>query len=254
MAKATIKSPQEIELMRESCRIVSQVLRLLKGMIRPGVATEELDKIAEEYIRSQSAEPAFKGYGHDNKNLYPASLCTSVNDEVVHGIPGSRKLQDADIISIDVGVKKNGFYGDGAWTFGVGKTSTEKARLMKITEESLYKGIEKARAGNHVHDISAAVQRHVEKDGFSVVRDLVGHGVGRELHEEPAIPNFGKVGTGQILQAGMTLAIEPMVNYGAYTVRFDADGWTVRTSDGMPSAHYEHTVLVTEREPLILTS
>ena len=239
--------------MKESGRIVSDVLRLMKRMIRPGVTTLELDMIAEEYIRSQSAEPAFKGYGNDAANLYPASLCTSVNDEVVHGIPGNRKLQSGDIISIDVGVKKNGFYGDGAWTFEVGKTSNENVRLMKVTEESLYKGIEKAHAGNHVHDISAAVQKHVEKEGFSVVRELVGHGVGRQLHEEPAVPNFGKEGTGQVLQAGMTLAIEPMVNYGAYKVRFDDDGWTVRTSDGTPSAHFEHTVLITEREPLILT-
>ncbi len=253
MAKATIKSPQEVELMKESCRIVAEVLRLLKVMIRPGITTEELDRIAEEYIGSQAAEPAFKGYGNDDENLYPASLCTSVNDEVVHGIPGARKLQEGDIISIDVGVRKHGFYGDGAWTFEVGKTSNDKARLMKVTEESLYKGIEKARAGNHVHDISAAVQRHVEGGGFSVVRELVGHGVGRHLHEEPAVPNFGKAGTGAVLQAGMTLAIEPMVNYGAYQVRFDADGWTVRTADGMPSAHFEHTVLVTEHEPVILT-
>lgn len=253
MAKATIKSPHEIVLMKESCKIVADVLRLLKNMIQPGVTTKQLDEITEEYIRSQDAEPAFKGYGHDLDNLFPASICASINDEVVHGIPGKRRLQSGDIISIDVGVRKGGFFGDGAWTFEVGNVPLDKVRLMKVTEESLYEGIQRARAGNHVHDISAAVQRHVEKEGYSVVRDLVGHGVGRQLHEEPAIPNFGKAGTGLILQAGMTLAIEPMVNVGAYKVQFDPDGWTVRTSDGTPSAHFEHTILVTDGAPEILT-
>ncbi len=254
MTKATVKLSDEIRLMRESCRIVADVLRLLKDLIKPGVTTQELDKIAEEYIRSQGGEPAFKGYGADRNNLFPASLCTSINDEVVHGIPGMRKLQVGDLISIDVGVKKNEFFGDGAWTFEVGKVSEEKSRLMKVTEESLYAGISKARAGNHVHDISAAVQKHVEQAGFAVVRDLVGHGVGRDLHEEPAIPNYGQAGTGEVLKAGMTLAIEPMVNFGTYRVRVDRDGWTIRTADGTPSAHYEHTVLVTEHEPEILTT
>ncbi len=254
MTKATVKLSDEIRLMRESCRIVADVLRLLKDLIKPGITTQELDKIAEEYIRSQGGEPAFKGYGADRNNLFPASLCTSINDEVVHGIPGMRKLQVGDLISIDVGVKKNEFFGDGAWTFEVGKVSEEKSRLMKVTEESLYAGISKARAGNHVHDISAAVQKHVEQAGFAVVRDLVGHGVGRDLHEEPAIPNYGQAGTGEVLKAGMTLAIEPMVNFGTYRVRVDRDGWTIRTADGTPSAHYEHTVLVTEHEPEILTT
>ena len=254
MAKATIKTPQEVVLMKESCRIVADVLRLLKEMIRPGVTTAELDTIAEEYIRSQQAEPAFKGYGSDKRNLFPASLCVSVDDQVVHGIPGKRKLREGDIVSIDVGVKKNGFYGDGAWTFRVGSVSEEKERLMSIAEESLYKGILKARSGNHVHDISSAVQQHVEQAGFSVVRDLVGHGVGRNLHEEPAVPNFGKAGTGVLLNSGMTIAIEPMVNFGAYDVRVESDGWTIRTSDGSPSAHFEHTVLVTDNEPVILTT
>jgi len=253
MAKATIKSPQEVGLMRESCAIVAEVLRLIKGMIRPGVTTQELDRVSEEYIRSRGGEPAFKGYGSDRHNLYPASICTSINDEVVHGIPAERAIQTGDIISIDVGVKKNGFYGDGAWTFHVGNVSAEKARLMKVTEAALYEGISKARAGNHVHDISSAVQQHVEQEGFSVVRDLVGHGVGKSLHEEPAVPNFGKPGTGMILQPGMTLAIEPMVNFGTHKVYFDADGWTVRTSDGFPSAHFEHTILVKDGEPEILT-
>ncbi|HEV8538695.1 MAG TPA: type I methionyl aminopeptidase [Bacteroidota bacterium] len=253
MPKATIKSPDEIASMRESCRIVAEVLRLLKELARPGVKTGELDTVAEQFIRSQGAEPAFKGYGTDPRNLFPASICTSIDDEVVHGIPGNRALQEGEIIAIDVGVKKNGLYGDGAWTFPVGKVTEGKTRLMKIAEESLYKGIDRARAGNRVHDISAAVQQHVEHSGFSVVRDLVGHGVGRFLHEEPAVPNFGKAGTGMMLQAGMTIAIEPMVNGGQYAVKIESDGWTVRTSDGRPSAHFEHTVLVTDHEPEILT-
>jgi methionyl aminopeptidase len=253
MSKVVLKSPAEIELMRESCRIVAEVLKMIRVMIRPGVTTSELDEFAEEFIRSQKAEPAFKGYGSDKKNLFPASLCISVDDEVVHGIPSSKKLFEGEIVSIDVGVKKNSFYGDGAWTFAVGKISGEKERLLKSTEESLLKGIEKAVAGNRVHDISAAVQNHVEADGFSVVRDLVGHGVGKKLHEEPAIPNFGEKGTGIVLQSGMTLAIEPMVNAGSYRVKVDSDGWTVRTYDGKPSAHFEHTVLVNEGNSEILT-
>lgn len=253
MAKATIKSAKEIEYMRECCRIVAEVLRLIKSMIRPGVTTQELDLAAEEYIRSQGAEPAFKGYGFDAENRFPASICVSIDDEVVHGIPRKRSLEEHEIVSIDVGVKKNNYYGDGAWTFPVTDVNSEKSRLMRVSEESLYKGIEKAVAGNRVHDISSAIQRYVEDAGYNVVRDLVGHGIGRELHEEPAIPNFGKAGTGMVLKEGMTLAIEPMVNAGTYRVRVDDDGWTVRTADGMPSAHYEHTVLVTKNGPEILT-
>jgi methionyl aminopeptidase len=253
MAAVTLKSPEEIQLMRESCKIVADVLRLLKGMVKVGVTTKELDAIAEEYIRSQDAVPAFKGYGHDKRNLYPATLCTSVDDEVVHGIPGNRRLRDGEIISIDVGVKKNGFFGDGAWSFPVGTISDQKARLLEATRESLMQGIQAARAKKHLHDISAAIQKHVEGNGFSVVRDLVGHGIGRELHEEPPVPNYGNEGSGPILQPGMTLAIEPMVNFGTYHVRVDVDGWTVRTADKMPSAHFEHTVLITDNEPEILT-
>ena len=253
MAKATIKSPHEIEFMRESCRIVAEVLRLIKAMIQPGITTKELDTIAEEFIRSQDGEPAFKGYGSDKRNLFPASLCTSIDDEVVHGIPGNRKLQEGEIISIDVGVKKNQFFGDGAWTFPVGRISEGKARLLESAEQSLYRGIAQALPGNRVHDISAAVQTHVEAAGYSVVRDLVGHGVGRSLHEEPAIPNFGDPGTGALLQSGMTLAIEPMVNAGTFQVRVGGDGWTIHTADREPSAHFEHTVLVTGSKPEILT-
>ncbi len=253
MARATVKSRQEVELMRESCRIVAEVLRVLRSFVRAGITTKELDKIAEEYIRSHGAEPAFKGYGSDRRNLYPASICASVDDQVVHGIPGNRALKEGEIISVDVGVKKNGFFGDGAWTFAVGQINDEKKNLMKVAEESLYEGIKQARANYHVHDISAAVQQHVENGGFSVVRDLVGHGIGRELHEEPAVPNFGTAGTGIVLKTGMTLAIEPMVNAGTYKVHIDSDGWTVRTADSYPSAHFEHTVLITDNEPEILT-
>lgn len=253
MAKPTIKSREEIALMRESCRIVADVLRLLKSMIRAGITTKELDTIAEEFIRSQGGEPAFKGYGSNKRNLFPASLCTSVEDEVVHGIPGDRRLNEGEIISIDVGVKKHGFFGDGAWTFAVGKISDDKSRLLKTSEESLMHGIAQARQGNHLHDISWAVQNHVEREGFAVVRDLVGHGIGRQLHEEPPVPNYGEPGTGIVLERGVTLAIEPMVNCGTHRVRVDSDGWTVRTSDGLPSAHFEHTVLITAEEPEILT-
>ena len=253
MGKVPIKSSREIELMKESCRIVAEVLALIASHVKPGVFTSELDRIAEEYIRSNGAEPAFKGYGSDKKNLFPASLCVSIDDEVVHGIPDGRKLKEGEIVSIDVGVLKDGYFGDGARTFAVGKTSEEKAHLLEITEEALYKGIEQARAGNHLHDVSAAVQRHVEDAGFSVVRDLVGHGIGKHLHEDPAVPNFGTPGTGIILKDGMTLAIEPMVNAGTYKVQVESDGWTVRTSDGRPSAHFEHTVVVRDGEPEILT-
>ncbi len=253
MARIGIKSEREIDLMRESGKIVGEVLNLIGSHIRPGITTEELDKVAEEYIRSQGAVPAFKGYGSDRRNLFPATLCVSIDDIVVHGIPGGLRLQEGQIVSIDVGVKKNGYFGDGARTFPVGRVSEERERLMKVTEEALYKGIRNATAGNHLHDISSAVQQHVEESGFSVVRDLVGHGIGKNLHEEPAVPNFGTEGTGLVLQAGMTLAIEPMVNAGTYRVMVDADGWTVRTSDGRPSAHFEHSVVVRSGDADILT-
>ena len=256
MPKGIIKSPREIELMRESCRIVGDVLRLLSGSIAPGVTTGELNRMAEEFIRSRNAEPAFKGYGNDRNNLFPATICSSVDDQVVHGIPNGRELREGEIISIDVGVKKSGYFGDGAWTFPVGRVSEEKRRLMEVTREALQRGIGKARAGNRVIDISAAVQEYVEASGFSVVKELVGHGVGRNLHEDPAVPNFvpRNSSAGERLRPGMTLAIEPMVNGGADRVRVEVDGWTVVTEDGKPSAHFEHTVLVTAGEPEILTA
>lgn len=249
-----IKTSEEIERIRESCRIVADVLKLVATKIRPGVTTLELDRVAEDYIRSLGGVPAFKGYGHKKSNLFPATLCTSINDVVVHGIPSNRELREGDIVSVDVGVKKDGFFGDGARTFAVGEISDEKQRLMKATEESLAKGIEQAVAGQRIHDISSAVQEHIESHGFSVVRDLVGHGVGLELHEEPSVPNFGKPGTGIRIQDGMTLAIEPMVNAGSWEVVFGADGWTVQTRDGKPSAHFEHTIAVVDGKPEILTT
>lgn len=239
--------------MKESCRIVAEVLSLVGSRIQAGVMIQELDELAEDWIRSRGAEPAFKGYGHDKKNLFPATLCISIDDEVVHGIPDGRLLEEGQVVSIDVGVKRNGYYGDGARTFAVGRTSEEKLRLLRITEESLYRGIEQACAGNHLHDVSAAVQKHVEAAGFSVVRDLVGHGIGKNLHEEPPIPNFGTAGTGMVLKEGMTFAIEPMVNAGTYRVCVGDDGWTVRTYDGKPSAHFEHTIVVRKSEAEILT-
>lgn len=253
MGKVPIKSPREIELIRESSQIVAEVLALVGTRIKPGVDAKELDEIAERFIRSRGGTPAFKGYGNDKKNLFPSSLCISVDEEVVHGIPNGRKLEEGQIVSIDVGVRKNGYYGDSARTFAVGRISEEKQRLMRVTEESLYKGIEKAVAGNHIHDVSFAVQKYVEANGYSVVRDLVGHGVGKSLHEEPAIPNYGDPGTGVKLKEGMVLAIEPMVNAGTYKVEHDPDGWTVRTADRKPSAHFEHTVVVRKGEAEILT-
>ncbi len=239
--------------MRESCRIVAEVLALVGSNIRPGMVTRELDQMAEEYIKSQDGIPAFKGYGQDKTNLFPGTLCISIDDEVVHGIPDGRILAEGQIVSIDVGVKKGGYFGDGARTFPVGTIDPGKERLLKVTEEALYAGIGKARAGMRLHDISSAVQRHVEGSGFSVVRDLVGHGIGRHLHEEPPIPNYGTAGTGMLLQEGMAFAVEPMVNAGSYRVHMEDDGWTVRTTDGEPSAHFEHTIIVGKGEAEILT-
>lgn len=253
MAKVHIKSRREVGLIRESCRIVAEVLALLGPRVAPGMKSRELDAIAEEYIRSRGGEPAFKGYGHDKANLFPGTLCVSIDDVVVHGIPDGRTIEEGQVVSVDVGVRKDGFYGDGARTYPVGRVSEEKRRLLRVTEESLFKGIAEARAGNHLHDVSAAVQHHVEEAGFAVVRDLVGHGIGRNLHEEPSIPNFGEPGTGVVLREGMTLAIEPMVNAGTARVRMEDDGWTVRTADGRPSAHFEHTIVVTAGEAEILT-
>jgi methionyl aminopeptidase len=243
-----LKSQQEIEKMERAGRIVAEVLESLRNMVRPGVATRELEGVADDQIRARGGTPAFKGY-----RGYPSSVCTSVNEQVVHGIPSSRRLREGDIISIDLGVYLEGFYGDAAITVPVGTVDKETAELVRVTEEALYLGIRNAVEGNRLHDISAAIQRNVEQNGFSVVRLFVGHGIGRELHEEPQIPNYGVPGQGPRLKSGMTLAIEPMVNAGSHEVRILDDGWTAVTVDGKRSAHFEHTVVVTPDEPIILT-
>lgn len=243
-----LKSAEEIEKMTQAGNIVGEVLESIRGMIQAGVTTKEIELFADGRIKALGGKSAFKGY-----RGYPASICTSVNDEVVHGIPSSRKLRDGDIISIDLGVYYDGFYGDAAITAPVGKIDSESAALLRITEEALALGIANAVEGNRVHDISYAIQSHAEKNGLSVVRTFVGHGIGRELHEEPQIPNYGTPGKGPRLKEGMTLAIEPMLNAGTYEVRILGDGWTAVTADGKKSAHFEHTVLVTSGKPEILT-
>ena len=248
-----IKSKKEVDYIRESCRIVAETLQLLKSNVRVGITTLELDKIAEDYIRSNNALPAFKGYSQGGAPGFPGSICSSVDDEVVHGIPSTRVLKDGEIVSLDIGVLKDRYFGDAALSVAVGSISDEKKRLMEITERSLQLGIEQAIAGNKVHDISNAVQVYVEANGFSIVRDLCGHGVGKFLHEDPAIPNFGRKGTGAKLKNGMTLAIEPMVNAGKYDVVTARDGWTIITADGSTSAHFEHTILINNNLPEILT-
>ncbi len=243
-----IKSDEEIARMRKPNRVVAELLDYMGGLIRPGVTTKELDTKAEAFIVKRGGKPAFKGY-----HGFPATICASINEEVVHGIPGKRRLNEGDIIGIDLGVILDGFYGDAARTFAVGKVDSQALRLMKITEEALYKGIEQAVPGNRLYDISHAVQTHAEAAGFSVVRDFVGHGIGRELHEEPQVPNFGSPHQGPKLERGMTIAIEPMINEGTWQVRVLKDGWTVVTADGKRSAHFEHTIAITEDGPEILT-
>lgn len=247
-----VKTHSEIEIIRENCRIVAEVLSYISRYVVPGVTTRELDILIEDYIKSQNAYPAFKGY-RVKKNIFPASSCISVNEEVVHGIPGERKLYEGDIVSIDVGVYKNGYYGDGAKTFAVGKIDDTKKKLMRVTQESLYLGLENARDGKYINDVSLAIQEHVESSGFSVVRELVGHGIGKKLHEEPPIPNYYHSGYMEKFREGMTVAIEPMVNYGTYRIKLKDDKWTYVTADGLPSAHFEHSILITRGEPEILT-
>ncbi len=243
-----LKTDREIGYMRDAGKIVGQTLQELKKAIVPGVTTLELDRIADQYIRHAGAIPAFKGYGG-----FPANICTSVNEQVVHGIPGSRQLNSGDVISLDVGTKLNRYYGDAAITVPVGDVDDELLNLLTVTEESLYKGIEKAIKGNRLSDISHAVQLHAESHGYGVVRDYVGHGIGQRMHEDPQIPNYGPPGRGPLLKNGMVLAIEPMINLGTPEVEVLADDWTVVTADGKISAHFEHTVAVTDGEPLILT-
>lgn len=243
-----LKSPEDLEAMREAGRIVARVLAQLARTARPGVATEKLDALAEEMIRSAGAAPSFKGY-----EGFPASICTSINEQVVHGIPGSRKLTGGDVLSIDVGVFYRGFHGDAAISLPIGAVSSRARRLLEVTEESLARAVAAVRPGGHVSDIGHAVQSYVESQGFAVVRELVGHGIGRKMHESPLVPNFGTPGNGALLRAGMTLAIEPMVNAGGHQVRTLDDGWTVVTADHSLSAHFEHTVVVTESGVDVLT-
>ena len=243
-----LKLPDEIEKARASNRIVAEVLSRLREKVKPGVTTRELNKLAEEVTEKRGAKPAFKGY-----RGFPYSLCTSVNDQVVHGMPSERVLLEGDIIGIDFGVYHHGYFGDAAITLPVGKVDKKALMLMQVTEQSLYAGIEQIRAGNRLGDISAAVQGKVEIAGFSVVRDYVGHGVGKNLHEDPQIPNYGKKGRGVLLKTGMILAIEPMINEGDYKVRVLPDGWTVVTVDGSLSAHFEHSVAITDKGPDILS-
>ncbi|MDP4147403.1 MAG: type I methionyl aminopeptidase [Bacillota bacterium] len=244
-----IKTDIEIEYMRKAGKVVEETLLRLEEVIKPGITTAELDKIADEFIRKQNAIPSFKGYCG-----FPASICTSINKEVVHGIPSKDiVLQEGDIISVDCGAILNGYQGDAARTFPVGKVSDVADKLIKITQESFFKGVEKAIVGGRLTDISAAIQQHVESNGFSVVRDYVGHGIGKEMHEDPEVPNFGRAGRGAKLAHGMVLAIEPMVNVGAFYVRTLSDKWTVVTEDGSLSAHYENTVAILNNGPEILT-
>jgi methionyl aminopeptidase len=234
-----LRDRNEIEAIRASARLVARALEMMVREVRPGVTTGELDRKAEEFIRANGGRPAFKGYRD-----FPASICPAVNEEVVHGIPGERRLMDGDIVGLDVGVEMNGFYGDAAVTVPVGKISDEAAELLRVTREALMKGIAQAKAGNRVGDISHAIQSHVERHGYSVVKSLVGHGIGRQMHEEPQVPNYGLPDRGPRLMAGQVIAIEPMVNVGGSDVVTKADGWTVVTKDGSLSAHFEHTVAV----------
>ena len=243
-----LKSPEEIETIRNANRIVAEILGELEIMVKPGITTRELDQHSEMLARKRGAKPAFKGY-----RGYPFSLCASVNAEVVHGMPSDRVLKDGDIVGLDFGALYKGYYGDAAITVPVGEVSEEAKRLIRVTEECLYKGIEQARSGQRLGDISAAVQKHVENAGFSVVRDFVGHGIGRALHEEPQIPNYGVEKRGIELKSGMVLAIEPMVNQGGWRVRVMNDGWTVVTADGRLSAHFEHSIAITKNGPVILS-
>ncbi len=253
MSGIELKSPDEIDKMRHAARIVAEVLEALRHQVKPGVTTEELDRFAEKFILERGGKPAFKGYQVGDR-VYQHTLCVSVNDAVVHGIPSSRVLKEGDIVGLDLGVIVDGYYGDAAITAPVGEISAEARRLLKVTEEALHKGIAQAVVGNRISDISHAVQTHAEAANFSVVTDFVGHGIGRRLHEEPQVPNYGEPGKGPRLKPGMTLAIEPMVNMGGPETTHLPDGWTAVTRDGSLSAHFEHTIVVTKAGPRILTT
>lgn len=243
------KTLEEIELMRESAQIVSRTLGVIAEKIEPGVTTLELDKLAFEYIKDQGAEPGFLGL-YD----FPNTLCTSNNEEVVHGIPNNRPLEDGDVVSVDCGAIKNGFYGDHAWTFEIGEVGPETKKLLKVTRECLALGIEQVVVGNRMGDVGFAIQDHAEKNGYGVVRELVGHGLGREMHESPEVPNYGKKGKGTKIKEGLVIAIEPMINMGTKNVLQLNDGWTIITADKKPSAHYEHDVAVVNGKPEVLST
>ncbi|MBK9478886.1 MAG: type I methionyl aminopeptidase [Bacteroidetes bacterium] len=243
------KTEEEITLIKESSLLVGKTLAELAKVIKPGITTLQLDKIAHDFIRDHGAIPAFLNY-----EGFPNTLCVSVNAQVVHGIPGNAALKEGDLVSVDCGVLKNEFYGDSAYSFGVGEVSSEVSRLMQVTKECLYKGVEQAKAGMRIGDISAAVQEHAEKSGYSVVRELVGHGLGRSLHEAPEVPNYGSKGKGVKLQEGLVIAIEPMINMGRRNVVTERDGWTIRAADNKPSAHFEHTLVVRKGEAQLLSS
>lgn len=248
MELITIKTPEEIEKMRAAGRLTAQARALAGSMVRPGVTTGEIDREVRRFIRSHGAKPSFLGYGG-----FPGSICASVNEVVIHGIPGSRRLEEGDIVSIDVGAYLHGFHGDCAATFPCGKVSPEAQKLMDVTRESFFKGIAQAKEGNRVRDIGHAVQQYVESFGYSVVRDFVGHGVGREMHEPPEVPNYGPGGHGPRLMPGMVIAVEPMVCAGDWRVKVLKDNWTTVSADGSLTAHYENTILITEDAPVILT-
>ena len=251
--KFYLKNREEIELMREAALMVSRTLAIVAKEIKPGVTSQYLDQLAESFIRDNGGIPAFKGYGARN-NPFPATLCMSVNEAVVHGLPNNKPLKDGDIISVDCGVIKNGFVGDHAYTFPVGEIKPEIQKLLDVTKESLYLGIEQMVSGNRIGDISYAIQQHAEKHGYGVVRELCGHGLGKKLHEEPEVPNYGKRGDGPKLKEGLVLAIEPMINMGTKNINLLNDGWTFVTADGKPSAHFEHDVAIVDGKPEILSS
>jgi len=244
----TIKTPADLHLMDEAGRIVEETLRMLARTVRAGMTTEDLDREAEALIRSYGAEPSFLNY-----NGYPKSICTSVNEQVVHGIPGKYRLKDGDILSVDVGAYLNGFHGDAARTLLIGSVPEEVQELVRVTRECFFEGLRYARVGYRIGDISAAIQAHAEAHGYGVVREMIGHGIGHHLHEEPDVPNYGRAGRGPRLEPGMTIAIEPMINLGTARILQLSDGWTVVAADGKPSAHYENTIAITDGEPMLLT-
>ena len=243
-----LKSKTELEKIGESCRIVAAALKMVEEMVRPGIETREIDQRVREFIKKEDATPSFLGY-----RGYPASICISINEVIVHGIPGKRRIKDGDLVSVDIGAYKNGFHGDAARTFLVGDVSDEKKRITKVVKESLERGIAAAKPYGRLSDVSAAIQKHAEKHGFSVVRDLVGHGIGRNMHEEPQVPNYGTPGNGPVLQPGMVLAVEPMINAGTFETETLEDGWTIVTADRRVSAHWENTIAITENGVAVLT-